>query len=237
MNRTFAIAERELKTYFVSTIAWIVAAAFLLICGFLFSAILLTTNEASLRYLISNLSVIFLFIAPFLTMRLLAEENRLGTVELLLTNPVRDAEVVLGKFLGVMGFVVVMLLFTLYYPALLFIFGSPDLGPILAGYLGVLLQAAAFVAIGLAISSMTQNQIVAAFLSFAILLIMWLSDSMSNYLGKPLGDVLKYVSVTSHFQDFSRGVVDSSHIIYFVSVAVAALFVTYLSLQTRRWRG
>jgi ABC-2 type transport system permease protein len=237
MNATLAIAQRELKSFFVSTIAWIVMAAFLLISGFLFSAILMSTNEASLRYLISNLSVILLFIAPFLTMRLLAEENRLGTVELLLTNPVRDLEVVLGKFLGVMGFVAVMLLFTLYFPALLYVFGSPDAGPMIAGYVGVILQAAAFVAIGLAVSSMTQNQIVAAFLSFAILLVMWLSDSMSTYLGKPLGDIMKYISVTTHFQDFSRGVIDSSHIIYFVSVAAAALFVAYLSLQTRRWRG
>jgi ABC-2 type transport system permease protein len=237
MNATLAIAQRELKSFFVSTIAWIVMAAFLLISGFLFSAILMSTNEASLRYLISNLSVILLFIAPFLTMRLLAEENRLGTVELLLTNPVRDLEVVLGKFLGVMGFVAVMLLCTLYFPALLFVFGTPDIGPMISGYVGVVLQAAAFVSIGLAVSSMTQNQIVAAFLSFAILLVMWLSDSMSTYLGKPLGDIMKYISVTSHFQDFSRGVIDSSHIIYFASVAVAALFVAYLSLQTRRWRG
>src|SRR3954470_10410114 len=225
MSATLAIAQRELKSFFVSTIAWIVMAAFLLISGFLFTVILLNSNEASLRYLISNLSVILLFIAPFLTMRLLAEENRLGTVELLLTNPVRDLEVVLGKFLGVMGFVIVMLLFTLYFPALLYIFGTPDTGPMVAGYIGVLLQAAAFVAIGLAVSSMTQNQIVAAFLSFAILLVMWLSDSMSNFLGKPLGDIMKYLSVTNHFQDFSRGVIDSSHVIFFVSVAVAALFV------------
>src|SRR6476660_2460997 len=149
MNATLAIAQRELKSFFVSTIAWIVMAAFLLISGFLFSAILMSTNEASLRYLISNLSVILLFIAPFLTMRLLAEENRLGTVELLLTNPVRDVEVVIGKFLGVMGFVLVMLLFTLFYPALLFAFGSPDVGPIVSGYVGVILQAAAFLSIGL----------------------------------------------------------------------------------------
>ena len=234
---TLAIAERELKSFFVSTVAWVIAAAFMTISGLLFSVILLNSNEASLRFLISNLSVILLFVAPFLTMRLLAEENRLGTVELLLTNPVRDVEVVVGKFLGVMAFVLVMLLFTLYFPALLFAFGSPDVGPMVAGYVGVALQAAAFVAIGLAVSSMTQNQIVAAFLSFAILLILWLSDSMSNYLGKPLSDILKYLSVTGHFQDFSRGVIDSSLIIYFVSVAVAALFVAYLSLQTRRWRG
>jgi ABC-2 type transport system permease protein len=234
---TLAIAERELKSFFVSSIAWIIAAAFMAMCGFLFAVILLNSNEASLRFLISNLSVILLFVAPFLTMRLLAEENRLGTVELLLTNPVRDVEVVIGKFLGVMGFILVMLALTLYFPALLFVFGSPDPGPIISGYLGVILQAAAFASIGLAISSTTENQIVAAFLAFAINLILWLSESISQFVGKPLDAVMKYLSITSHFQDFSRGVIDSSHVIFFLSVVAAALFLTYLSLQTRRWRA
>lgn len=237
MSTTLAIAERELKAFFASTVAWIIAAAFMAITGFLFSVILLNSNEASLRFLISNLSVVFLFIAPFLTMRLLAEENRLGTVELLLTNPVRDIEVVLGKFLGVMGFILVMLALTLYFPLLLFIFGTPDPGPMVTGYLGVVLQAAAFAAIGLAISSTTENQIVAAFLAFAINLILWLSESISAFLNKPFSDVAKYLSITSHMQDFSRGVIDSSHIIFFLSVVAAALFLTYLSLQSRRWRA
>jgi ABC-2 type transport system permease protein len=237
MSNTLAVAERELKSYFVSTVAWVIAAAFMTMCGFLFSVILLNSNEASLRFLISNLSVIFLFIAPFLTMRLLAEENRLGTIELLLTNPVRDIEVVIGKFMGVMGFILVMLALTLYFPALLFIFGAPDPGPILTGYLGVVLQAAAFAAIGLAISSTTENQIVAAFLAFVANLILWLSESISQFVGKPLGDVMKYLSITSHFQDFSRGVIDTSHVLFFVTVVAAALFLTYLSLQTRRWRA
>jgi ABC-2 type transport system permease protein len=234
---TLAIAERELKAFFASTVAWIIAAAFMMMCGFLFTVILLNSNEASLRFLISNLSVVFLFIAPFLTMRLLAEENRLGTVELLLTNPVRDIEVVLGKFLGVMGFVLAMLAMTLYFPALLFIFGSPDPGPIITGYLGVILQASAFAAIGLAISSTTENQIVAAFVAFAINLMLWLSESISQFVGKPLDAVMKYLSITSHFQDFSRGVIDTSHVLFFLSVIAAALFLTYLSLQSRRWRA
>lgn len=237
MSATLAIAERELKSYFVSTVAWIIAAAFMMMCGFLFTVILLNSNEASMRFLISNLSVIFLFIAPFLTMRLLAEENRLGTVELLLTNPVRDLEVVLGKFLGVMGFIMVILVMTLYFPALLFVFGQPDPGPIATGYLGVVLQAAAFASIGLAISSTTENQIVAAFLAFAVNLILWLSESISQFVGKPLDAVMKYLSITSHFQDFSRGVIDTSHVLFFVSVVAAALFLTYLSLQSRRWRA
>jgi ABC-2 type transport system permease protein len=130
-----------------------------------------------------------------------------------------------------------MLAMTLYFPALLFVFGSPDPGPIVAGYLGVILQAAAFAAIGLAVSSTTENQIVAAFLAFAINLVLWLSESISQFVGKPLDAVMKYLSITSHFQDFSRGVIDSSHVLFFLSVVAGALFLTYLSLQTRRWRA
>jgi ABC-2 type transport system permease protein len=237
VRNTLAIAERELKAYFVSPIAYVLTALFLLISGYLFSVILLNTNEASLRYLVSNLSVIWLFITPALTMRLLAEEARSGTIELLLTNPVRDVEVVLGKYLGVLGLLLVMLAFTLYYPTLLFIFGNPDRGPMVAGYLGVILQAAAFLAVGLLASSLTQNQIVAAVLTFAILLIMWLSESVANFIGKPAGDVMRYLSVTSHSQDFARGVIDTTHVLYFLSVVAAALFLTFLSLQTRRWRA
>jgi ABC-2 type transport system permease protein len=237
VSRTLAIAERELKSYFVSPVAYVVTALFLLIAGYLFSVILLNTNEATLRYLISNLSVIWLFITPALTMRLLAEEARTGTIELLLTNPVRDVEVVVGKYLGVLGFLLVMLAFTLYYPALLFIFGNPDRGPMIAGYLGVILQAAAFLAIGLMASSLTQNQIVAAVLTFAILLIMWLAESVANFIGSPGSDVMRYLSVNTHLQDFSRGVIDTTHIIYFISVVAAALLLTFLSLQARRWRA
>ncbi len=237
MRNTLAVAERELKSYFVSPIAYVIGAAFMLIAGYLFSVILLNTNEASLRYMISNLSVIWLFVAPFITMRLLAEEARTGTIELLLTNPVRDFEVVLGKFIGALLFVLALLALTLYFPALLFAFGNPDVGPIVTCYLGVILQAAAFLSIGLMVSSFTQNQIVAAFVTFAILLLMWLSESVANFVGRPFNEVVRYLSVTSHFQDFSRGVVDTTHVIYFPSVVAAALFLTLLSLQSRRWRA
>lgn len=237
MTTTLAIAERELRSIFASTIAWILIAAFMAITGILFTAILLNGNEATLRFLFSNISVIFLFVGPFLTMRLLAEENRLGTVELLLTNPVRDIEVVLGKFLGVLGVILAMLGLTLYYPLLLFIFGTPDPGPIISGYVGAVLSAAALASIGLLFSSMTENQMVAAFVAFAANLALWLSDALSNFVGKPVSDALKYLSITGHMQDFSRGVVDSSHVIFFLSIVAAALFLTYLSLQSRRWRA
>jgi ABC-2 type transport system permease protein len=237
VRNTLAIAERELKAYFVSPIAYVVTAAFLVMTGFLFSAILFNTTEATLRPLVSNLSVIWLFITPALTMRLLAEEARSGTIELLLTNPVRDHEVILGKYIAVFLLLLTMVALTLYYPAMLFIFGNPDRGPIVTGYLGAILQAAAFLAVGMFASSLTQNQIVAAVLTFAILLVMWLSDAVANFVDRPISEILRYLSVNSHFQEFSRGVIDTTHVIFFLSIVVAALFLSYLSLQTRRWRA
>jgi ABC-2 type transport system permease protein len=237
VRNTLAIAQRELKSYFVSPVAYVVTAFFLLVAGYLFSLILLQSNEATLRYLQSNLSVIWLFVTPFLTMRLLAEEQRTGTVELLLTNPVREFEVVLGKYLGALGFLLFMLAFTLYYPALIyFLGGSPDVGPMAAGYLGILLQAGAFLALGLLASSLTENQMISAVLSFAVLLVFWLADAVANNLGAPARDIFRYLSITQHFQDFPRGVIDTTHVVYFLSLVLACLALTMLSLQSRRWR-
>jgi ABC-2 type transport system permease protein len=237
MNAVFAIAQRELKSYFASPVAYVVTALFLVMSGYLFSAILVQSQEASMRFIMQNLSVIFLFIMPFLTMRLLAEEQRTGTVEILLTNPVRDHEVVLGKFIGATVFFLVMLVFTLYYPFLLITYGNPDRGPIMSGYLGLLLQGMAFLAVGLFASSLTQNQIIAAVLTFTVLLVLWLAEAASNILGAPMRDILRYLSITSHFQDFPRGVIDTAHIVYFLSLVAASLFLATLSLQTRRWNG
>jgi ABC-2 type transport system permease protein len=237
MNSVFAIAQRELKSYFASPVAYVVTALFLVMSGYLFSAILVQSQEASMRFIMQNLSVIFLFVMPFLTMRLLAEEQRTGTVEILLTNPVRDHEVVIGKFLGATVFFIVMLVFTLYYPFLLITYGNPDRGPIMSGYLGLLLQGMAFLGVGLFASSVTQNQIIAAVLTFTVLLVLWLAEAASNILGAPMRDILRYLSITSHFQDFPRGVIDTAHIVYFLSIVVASLFLATLSLQTRRWNG
>jgi ABC-2 type transport system permease protein len=237
VQNTLAIAQRELKSYFVSPVAYVVTAFFLVVAGYLFSAILLQSNEATLRFLQSNLSVIWLFVTPFLTMRLLAEEQRTGTIELLLTNPVREFEVVLGKYLGALTFLFFMLAFTLYYPALIYLLqGRPDVGPMAAGYLGIVLQAGAFLAVGLLASSLTDNQMISAMLSFAVLLIMWLADAVANNLGSPAREIFRYLSITQHFQDFPRGIIDTTHVVYFLSVVAACLALTMLSLQTRRWR-
>lgn len=189
-----------------------------------------------MRPLFGNLSVIFLFAVPFLTMRLLAEEARSGTLELLLTAPVRDSELVLGKFLGALLLVLAILACTAIYPAILLLAGNPDRGPILAGYLGIVLQAAAFLAIGLFASSLTQNQIIAAMLTFVILLLLWLSDALGNYTGGRIGDLFRFLSITRHLDEFPRGIIDTRHIVYFLSVIAAALFLTVQSVQSRRWR-
>lgn len=236
MRNVLAVAERELRSYFVSPLAYVVIALFLLLAGYLFGQITVQTREASLRPLLSNVSVLFLFIIPAISMRLLAEEQRSGTIELVLTNPVQEWEVVLGKFLASLGLIAVMLGLTLLYPLFLFLWGNPDVGPMLTGYLGVFLQAGAFLAVGLFASSLTQNQIVAAILTFGLLLILWLSDALGSWLGGTLGNIINYASIVNHFNDFSRGVINSKDVVYYLTVMAAGLVLSTIALQSRRFR-
>src|SRR5215216_920310 len=209
MRNVWAVTTRELRSYFLSPLAYIVMAFFLFGAGLLFGLIIEQSREASLRGLISNVSVLFLFVVPMISMRLLAEEQRTGTI-------------VLGL--------------TLLYPLFLFIFGNPDRGPIGAGYVGVILQAAAFLAVGLWASSLTENQIVAAVLAFIFLLVLWLSDNLGQSLGGTIGTIVSYTSVMNHFQDFPTGVINTKDVIYYLSMVVAGLVLSTLSLQSRRYR-
>ena len=236
MRNVWAVAQRELRSYFLSPLAYVVIALFLALAGYLFALILANAREASLRGLVQNVSVLYLFIVPAISMRLLAEEQRTGTVELLLTNPVQEWEIVTGKFLASIMLVLVMLACTLLFPAFLFIFGSPDKGPIITGYLGIFLQAAAFLSIGLWASSLTQNQIVAAIVSFALLLIFWLSDNLGQFLGGTIGQIVSYTSVNAHFQSFPQGVIESKDVIYYLTLVIAGIVLSTLSLQSRRYR-
>ncbi len=236
MRNVWAVATRELRAYFLSPMAYLVIAFFLFGAGLLFGLIVEQSREASLRGLISNVSVLFLFVVPMISMRLLAEEQRTGTIELLLTNPVQEWQIVTGKFLASVLLLLVMLGLTLLYPLFLFLFGNPDRGPIAAGYLGVILQAAAFLAVGLWASSLTENQIVAAVLAFIFLLVLWLSDSLGQSLGGALGGIVSYASVASHFNDFPTGVINTKDVLYYVTLIVAGLVLSTLSLQARRYR-
>ena len=238
MKNVWTITTRELNSYFVSPIAYVVSAAFLLITGVLFSLIVTSSMQASLNATFSNVTFILILVAPILTMKLLAEEVRMGTLELLLTSPVDDWQVVVGKYLGSLILFAVMLLApTLLYVVFLFAFGQPDYGPILSGYLGVLLLGGAFLAVGVMASSLTQNQVVAGFLGIVMLLLLWIADALSQIVGGgAVGDALTYLAITQHYNDFLSGTIATQNIIYPLSVIAVSLFIATQVLQTRRWR-
>ncbi len=238
MRNVWTITSRELKAYFVSPVAYVVSALFLIAMGYLFSLILLNSQDASLRGTFSNMIFVLLLLAPALTMRLLADEQRMGTIELLLTSPIRDWQVVVGKFLGSLILFAVMFLGpTLYYVLILKVFGDPDYGPILTGYVGILLLGASFLAIGIFTSSLTQNQVIAYFAGLVILLLLWIADAAGGIAGfGPIGNALTYLAVTQHYNNFFQGIIDTSDVVYSLSVIAVSLFLATQVLQTRRWR-
>ena len=233
-----AILRKEMRAYFVSPIAYVVIAAFLVICGVFFALLALAqpgSVDASMGIVFSNATVVLLIIAPALTMRLLAEEQKSGTIELLLTAPVRDWEVVIGKYLASLVVFLIGLALTLFYPLILNRYGTPDLGPIAGGYVGLVLFGAAFLAVGILASALTQNQVVSALVAFAILLGLWLIGAFANSARPPVSDVLSYLSIITHYNDFQRGLIDTKDIVYYIAVIAIALFLAVRTLETRRW--
>jgi ABC-2 type transport system permease protein len=238
MHNTLAIAKRELIAYFTSPVAYVVTAAFLVIMGLLFGYVLtapLQYRVADLSPVLGSIPVILLLVAPALTMRLLAEEQRSGTIELLLTAPVRDWEVVGGKYLASLTLFLTMVALTLYYPLILMAFGNPDLGVLAASYIGVILLGGSFLSLGLLASSLTQNQVVAAMISFGLILSLWLVGFLSGVVTGPGADIVDYISIVAHYGDFMKGIVASKDVIYYLSIIGGALFLATRSLETRRW--
>jgi len=236
MRNVLAIARREILAYFTSPIAYVVLAAFLGVIGYFFPLILFYSQQATLEYLLSDMAFVLLLITPLLTMRLLAEEQRLGTIELLLTSPVRDWELVAGKFLASLAFLVVLLVLSAYTSLILFQVGNPDPGPILTGYLGIFLLGGSLLAIGLLLSSLTQNQIVAAVLSLVIMMLLWLLSALAGALEPPVSDVLTAMAIFEHFSDFAKGIISLKDVVFYLSLMALALFLTTRSVETRRWR-
>ena len=236
MRNISAIALREIQAYFASPIAYVVTAVFLALTGYFFASQVIYSQEATIRGFLSPSSFILLLLSPLLTMRLLAEEQKMGTLELLLTAPVRDIEVVLGKFTASLASLAIMLGLTWYYPLLLYWFGDPDTGPILSGYLGILLVGASFLSIGLLASSLSSNQIVAAVLALGISIALWILGSAAGFFSGVGADIINYVALPQHFSDFTWGIIDTKDIIYYVSVIAVFVFLTVRSLETRRWR-
>ena len=237
MRVSLAIAWKEIQAYFTSPIGYIVALVFLAIAGFFFGlSISGVFPQATIDGYMGPMSFILILLAPAMTMRLMAEEQKLGTIELLLTSPVKDWEVVLGKFMASLAFFIGTLALTLYYVILLYAFGSPDSGPVWSGYLGLILYGATALSIGLLASSLTSNQIVALVVGFGVLLILNLVSQLSTLVDGVTATVFTEIGLNTHLDDFSRGVVDSRHIVYYLSVTAVFLFLAVRSLETRRWR-
>lgn len=253
MRNILAIAGKELKSYFASPIAYIVIGFFTLLFGYFYYALMVfferqsmqmmgmgapqNVNDQFIRPLFLNVAVVLLFVLPMITMRTYSEEKKSGTIELLLTAPLTDLQIILGKFFGAMGLYVVMLLATLPHMAILFAFGTPEWKPVATGYLGVLLMGGCFVSAGLLISSLTSNQIVAGMSTFAVFLLLWVINWIGNFVGPTPKAVLDYLSITDHLDDFTRGIIDTKHLVYYLSFILFGLFLTARQVDTERWRG
>ena len=236
MSTTTTVAKREIRAYFNSPVAYIVVTVFMLIAGYLYWSQLFLEKQAELRYYFNLTPLIFTFIIPAITMRLIAEEKGSGTLEMLITMPVRDWEVVLGKFLAGLAMLAAIVGMTMFYAVTLALLSPIDKGPMLTGYLGLLLMGGAYVAIGVMSSSLTRNQIVAFILAFAISFALFIFGQIVQYAPDWLAPVLAFLSMGNHFESLSRGVVDSRDVIFYVSLMAVALIIATASLESRKWK-
>lgn len=233
MRQVGHIFKKEFRTYFVSPIAYIVISIFLLVTGWFFFTTFFLYNEANLRNFFSLLPIIFSFVVPAVTMRLFSEELNVGSYEILLTMPVTYLDVVVGKFLSAVAFITVMIIPTFSYPITVSFLGEIDWGPVLGGYLGAVLLGASFSAIGLFASSLTRNQIVAFIIGMAICFSLTLLDKMLFFFPQTLLGILSYLGADAHFQNISKGIIDSRDALYFVSVCFVGLYGTHLVMQEK----
>jgi ABC-2 type transport system permease protein len=256
MQGLLAIWGREFRAYFISPIFYALSTVFIFIIGFMFYQSLvyyqqifmqgaqypplmerININELIMRPLFNTMSFIaVLILMPMLTMRVFSEEKKTGTIELILTSPVRDWHVILGKFLAAYSLYAAMMGLTLIYPLILQIYGDPDWGPIWTGYLGLLLMGGSVITIGLFVSSLTENQIVAGVVCFGVALILWMLDFASESMTGSIGQILGYLSVTRHYDTFEKGILDTTDCLFFLSFIYFGLFITVRSLESTRWR-
>ena len=243
MGKVLLLTRREVSAYFMSPIAYVAMALFLVISGVFFAlADFRPGAPAAMRSIFDIMMLILIFIIPIVTMRSLSEEQRSGTIETLLTAPVTDFQVVLAKFLGSWLFYLAMLAPTLVYVVLLAAFGNPEYGPVASGYLGLVLLGALYVSVGLLASSLTRNQVIAAVTGFVILIVLamlgpWIATVVPSrvwIIG--VRTLVQQATVRTHYLDFGQGVVDLVHVIYFVALTAYALFLTVKVLESRRWR-
>lgn len=255
MRNIWVICQKELNSYFVSPVAYLLLTMFAIIFGFFFwnsvgyfnvaslqsqmsgQAMPMSVNEYVIRPLLSNISVVGLFFIPMITMRLFAEEKRTGTIELLATSPVRDLEIILGKWLAALGLYACLLALTAIDFIFLFLYGHPDWKPLAVGYLGLLLQAGGLLALGTFISTLTRNQIIAGASTFALCLLLWVFAWVSGFNSATWATVLSYLSVVTHDASFAKGVLESKDTVYYLTVIFLGLFFTARSMESLRWRS
>ncbi|MGB5809793.1 MAG: ABC transporter permease [Polyangiales bacterium] len=235
MKHILTIGGRQFRSYFNGPVAYIVICIVLLTLGFFFWKMFFLFGRASAREMFRWLGLISVFALPALTMGLLAEEKRTGTIELLITMPVTEAQVIIGKFLGVFGLYAVLLALTIFYPVSVSTLGDLDWGPVLGGYVGLLLQGGAILAIGLMASSWTDNQLIALFVALTISVFFWMIDKFLPLLPSGAASALEWLSFDHHFQSMTRGVVDLRDVLFFGSVIVFALALAFRALEARRW--
>jgi ABC-2 type transport system permease protein len=257
MRNILAIAQKELRSYFSSPIAYITIGFFALLYGWFYVNLVyyfvrqsmqmsqfgagagqsVNVNQMLVRNLLQNVTILVLFLLPMVTMRTYAEEKRSGTIELLLTSPLTDFQIILGKFLGAVALWAAMLAVSTIHMGLLFIYGNPEWKPIVTAYLGLLLFGSCFISVGLFISSLTKNQIVAGMVTFAVFLFLWVINWIGSFSGPTVNSLTNYLSIIDHFDAFSKGVVDTTHLIYYFSVITFGLFLTAKSVDLERWKG
>ena len=235
MKKVIPIFRREIFAYFFSPMAYIVISVFLLLTGWFFTSELFLADDSSLRSVFSIIPFIFIFFAPAITMRLLSEERKSGTIELLVTMPITDLEIVLGKYLAGLGLLVVALFFTLPYALTIIVLGRPDMGMLVTGYLGLVLMGASYISVGVFASTISKNQVVSFIIAFMIIFILFLLNKFLPVMPSYLVPLLQYLSIDYHFTNVSRGVIDTRDIVYYLSLIIFMLSLAKLSLESRKW--
>jgi len=236
MNKLVAITLRELSSYFLSPIAYVIMAVFTGLYGLFFTGVFVTYGVANLQFSLANVLLVFLFMAPLMTMRSLAEERKMGIEELYMTSPITTTEYIFGKYLALAISYLIMLSLLLFHFAIVYFFAKPDLGPIISCMIGLYLAGLSFLAIGLFTSSLSDNQIISGLAGFGILLSYWLLGWVANSMGGKIGEIIGNLSLLKHYQDFNKGVIDTKNIIFYLSNIGVFLFLTVRHMEARRWR-
>ena len=235
MKNILTIFRKELRSYFNSPVAYIVLFVFLIITGWFFTSSLFLGQVVTMRNVFDIIPFIFLFFVPAISMRTLSEEKKSGTIELLLTKPISDTDIVMGKFLAALALTGIALAYTLIYVISLTFLGKIDLGSIIGTYIGLLLMSGVYISIGIFASSLTENQVVAFIISFLMVFALFLLNKVLVFLPTSLASILEYISIDYHFGSIARGVIDTRNIIYYLSGITIFILLTRASLERRKW--